>query len=103
MKTGLIFSELQINEKLSIGVEDLYDYDVFLNKNAPFIEPFINIDYSIWEDLMIDFKIGYEYDIEYEFEKLYKDDTYILNGPVNWSGLRLSLGVACLFDLSNEL
>ena len=94
IKSGLVYSNFKIDEKITINNVDTVDYNNINKSNAFFIEPTIGASYYLGRNFSIDTNVGYQADINSRF--ITKKDSYIY-----WSGLRFLVGVN--YNLSSVL
>jgi len=87
---GIIASFLKMNEKLVVFDAAVSDNKKNMKGFGVFLEPSLKISYCIMNHLNLNFRWGYEFDLG--------NDLFLDNQKTkiesNWSGVRLSLGVA---------
>jgi len=106
LKSGIIFSTLKINESLIVnGVSSNSNYYTFGSKTF-FGEPDLGAFYPLGDRFAIDLSFGYQFNLK---SKLYLDNKdnamYNPSGSevkLDWSGLRITLGLSFNFDANNE-
>lgn len=91
---GVIISRLKINEYLKVTDKYLTDTDSKMKNTGFFVEPSVRASYEILKNIKLCFNGGYEFDFR---NKLRLNDEKT-NVSADWSGVRLSLGIAYCFD-----
>lgn len=89
--SGLIFSNLNINEKLEVLDEEITDEKYEFTSLGIYIEPSLILSYNLFKRANMELLCGYEKD--------YKGDLHIkgnknekIGKTTDWSGLKISLG-----------
>jgi len=98
---GLIFSNLNINEKLKVFDEVLTDGKYEFSSLGLYIEPSLILSYNLFKGTKIDFMCGYEKDFKGELHV--KDNKNEKIGKSSdWSGLKISLGINYSFSFEKK-
>lgn len=101
-EAGVILSSFFVTESLEVypdfKSEDSYDFNSF----SFVAEPAFGIEYPVYKSLSLDLSAGYEVNLESEIKRVKSADQVLKNQKgesimLNWSGLRLNLGVAYSF------
>jgi hypothetical protein len=99
LKAGIMLTSLDIDEYFNLYQIDTISSKHSFQSEALFCEPALGIWYSLGKHFSIDFNVGYEIDSDGKFYE--KDNEKIElhratgdNVHGNWSGLRISLGIA---------
>jgi len=86
---GIIFSNLEMDEILTINEEEMSSDQMKLNSTGWFVEPSLRISYNIFDKLNINISGGYNFNEKGELEM--NGEKTILSA--NWSGIRLLAGI----------
>ncbi len=93
LEAGVIFSELDMDERLTIYEEVMSSDHISLESTGIYVEPMVKISYNFIDDLNLQFSSGYNIN----FKGKMKVDGEKTDFVSNWSGLRLMLGVSYTF------
>ncbi len=93
IETGVIFSELDVDEKLTVYKEVMSSDHISLESTGIYAEPMVKFSYNFIDDLNLQFSSGYNIN----FMGKMKVDGEKTDFVSNWSGLRLMLGVSYTF------
>jgi len=98
---GCIFSNLDLNEHLSVYDETIADEEYEFTGLGIYVEPSMILSYHLLESTHINLMGGYEQDIKGELHvKGNKDQK--TGRTTDWSGLRISLGINYTFSLEKK-
>jgi len=93
LEAGIIFSELDMDEKLTIYEEVMSSDHIILESTGIYVEPMIKFSYNFMDDINLQFSGGYDLNLMGKM----KADGEKTTLASNWSGLRLMLGVGYSF------
>lgn len=92
-ETGVIFSELDVDEKLTVYEEVMLSEHINLESKGIYLEPMVKFSYNFIDDFSLQFSSGYDLD----FKGKLKVDGEKTTLESDWSGLRMMLGVSYSF------
>ncbi|HYQ56645.1 MAG TPA: hypothetical protein VEP89_04790 [Draconibacterium sp.] len=93
LEAGVIFSELDMDERLTIYEEVMSNDHISLESTGIYVEPMLKFSYNLIDDFNLQFSSGYNIN----FKGKMKVDGEKTDYVSNWSGLRLMLGVSYTF------
>jgi len=93
LEAGVIFSELDMDEKLTIYEEVMSSDHIILESAGIYIEPMVKFSYNFIDDFSLQFSGGYDVNLLGKMKADGEETTLVSN----WSGLRLMLGVSYTF------
>ena len=96
---GIIFTNLNLNEKLTVFDEEITSTSDDLSNTSLYIEPSINLNYNLFKGINIHLNGAYNVDFKNKlFLEDEKTDIY-----TNWSGFRISFGINYNISLKKSL
>ncbi len=105
LKAGILFSTLRMEMLLDLYIIDPYTSHQFFRSISFFGEPSLGIRYRIINGLSTGLSLGYQLDSNGKLHEKGNKELYLLKGYneyayVNWSGLRVSIGLTYDLDLT---